>query len=175
MGFGAWPATTGGPGLVPPAPLSRSFLTGEKILPYNGGKNSHTSNLPPAEPDVEDLASRVKHVLAVYLERGRLALAALAEGRIDDARETLALRNAAFHNLRAVDALAQGAGQDAAMDPQTLALWDETRRVDAALVKALADAHAETKQLYERVREARRKIGKYRARKGERTSFTKSA
>ena len=124
---------------------------------------------------MEDLTCRVKHVLAVYLQRGRLALVALGEGRIDEAQEILNLRNAAFHNLRAIDALAIDGGADAAKDSQIQALWGETRQVDVALNEALAHARIETKRQYERVREARTKIGKYRGSKIDPTSFTKSA
>lgn len=124
---------------------------------------------------MEDLSRRVKHVLAVYLERGERAVQALTDRKYDEAREILLLRNAAFHNLRAVDALAQGEGLDAAQDPETLAIWDRTRQVDKRLAEALTVAKDETERLHQRLREARQKIGKYRAGTTDAGTFTKTA
>lgn len=124
---------------------------------------------------MEDLSRRVKHVLTVYLERGERAVQALANRKYDEAREILTQRNAAFHNLRAVDALAQSEGCDAAKDPETLAIWERTRQVDKQLAAALETAKADTERLYQRLREARLKIGKYRAGSTDAGTFTKTA
>lgn len=124
---------------------------------------------------MDDLAHRVKHVLAVYLDRGRQAVKALHEGRFDEAQEILLLRNAAFHNFKAVDALAMANGCDVASDDQTLDLWSDIRKIDVELNAALAIARDATKELHDKIHIARSKIGKYRARKAVNTSFTKSA
>lgn len=124
---------------------------------------------------MRDLARQVRSTLTTYLERGRAAVVSLKAGRLDEATEILRLRTAAFHNFRAVDALAMKDGSDLAKDPVVLAMWDEIRAVEKELAVELAVAAQKTKQLYTKIRETRAKIGHYRSGRSEKqTGFVKT-
>lgn len=120
-------------------------------------------------------SQHVKHVLEVYLERGRTALEALKQDRLDDAVHVLSLRAAAFHNFRAADALALADGYDAAQDPQIQTLWIQIREIETALAPELTRAQDETRREALRVRDARQKISGYRSGSPDGTTFTKTA
>jgi len=122
-----------------------------------------------------DWKAKAKRALGVYLERGQAALLHLEGGRASDADALLQRRSAAFHNFRAVDALALKEGDDLKSDPEALALWNEIRIVDKALAAALAAARDETANLYLKVREARGKIGKFRSGSAAHPKFEKTA
>lgn len=96
-------------------------------------------------------AQKAVQALNVYLERGKLALAAMDK---DDTSEFLALldkRRAAFHNFRALDHLAQSEGVDLAHDPEVKRIWNEIRATNSLLQKisgrAVSDMESQTKRL----------------------------
>jgi hypothetical protein len=113
--------------------------------------------------------------LAVYLERGLAALTSLRAGRYDEATEVLRRRGAAFHNFRAVDALALTEGRDITAAPVAQDLWQKIREVDVKLSDELRAAHAKTAALYQKIRETRAKIAAYRSGRSEGPRFEKTA
>lgn len=123
---------------------------------------------------MSDICRQAATTLLVYLERGRLALDLLEKGEIDRAEEVLKLRGAAFHNFRALDALAQKAGQDISQAPECLTTWHAIREVEILLTDSLASAHQETGRLYARVKKARQKIGRYRSRAPDSSRFAQT-
>jgi hypothetical protein len=123
---------------------------------------------------MRDLARQVRLALTTYLERGRAAIVSLKAGRHDEATEILRLRTAAFHNFRAVDALAVKAGSDLANDPEVIAMWNEIRVVEKELAAELQVAAAKTKELYAKIRETRAKIGRYRSGREKPAGFAKT-
>jgi len=124
---------------------------------------------------MQDFARQAKRALAVYLERGRSALKHLEGGRLDEADNILNKRHAAFHNFRAADVLATDLGIDLSGDAEILAIWDEIRKVDRELETSLRAAHEETALLYQKLREARQAISKYRSGGTEEPRFTRTA
>src|SRR5690242_19767186 len=96
----------------------------------------------------DNLVWRVRQALAVYLERGRAALAVLGPepGALGPGAEEffklMSLRDAAFHNFRALDALAAADGVDIALDPHIKALWREIDCVNRTLAGRMQDAQA---------------------------------
>ena len=124
---------------------------------------------------MQDFARQAATALVVYLERGRKALECLNAGRTEEATGILAKRNAAFHNFRARDALALAEGQDLNLSPEVQGVWQEIKALDLELKSAVQQAHAETGRLYQRVREARQKIGRYRSGSADQPSFEKTA
>ena len=123
---------------------------------------------------MEELAQQARAILAVYVERGRAALACLADGRDDDASELLHARTAAFHNFRVVSAQAEAAGWSPAADAAAKALWAESRQVDAELAQGLAAARERALDLHQKIKEARRAIGNYRSGSVEAPGFAKT-
>jgi plasmid stability protein len=124
---------------------------------------------------MRDTVGQAKKALAVYLARGRAALAKLRAGQYDEATEVLRRRGAAFHNFRAVDALALTEGRDITADPAAQALWQEIRVVDVELRDELQEAHAKTAALYQKIRETRAKIAAYRSGRASGPRFEKTA
>ena len=112
---------------------------------------------------MKELAQQARAILAVYVERGRVALARFAERRDDDAIGLLRARTAAFHNFRAVSARAEAAGWDPAKDEAARALWSESRGIDQELAAAIEAARERALGLQQKVKEARRAIGNYRS------------
>ena len=123
---------------------------------------------------MEELAQQARAILAVYVERGRAALACLADGCDDDAAELLHARAAAFHNFRVMCARAEAAGWRPAADAAAKALWDESRQVDAELAPGLAAARERALELQQKFKEARRAIGNYRSGSVEAPAFAKT-
>lgn len=124
---------------------------------------------------MSDRTRNAKRALSVYLERGRQALDLLKNGRFDEANDILRQRNAAFHNFRAVDALALRDGSDIKDDPEAQALWIEIKLIDQKLAESLKAARIMTAALYKKIRETYAKIGAYRSRRSNDPRFEKSA
>lgn len=124
---------------------------------------------------MRDFSRQAKDILSVYLARGEAALAKLREGRIDEASEILKKRNAAFHNFKAQDALAQAEGQDLSLDVEGQEIWQKLRTLEPLLAQELKTAHDKTGRLYQRIREARQKISRYHSGNPGNSRFEKTA
>ncbi len=124
---------------------------------------------------MQDFAHQASKALAVYLERGKAALASLKAGRFDEASKILTKRNAAFHNFRAKDALALAEGKDLRLSEKAQGLWQEILVLERELKSELSEAHAKTGQLFQKIREARQKIGRYRSGSPDQPNFEKTA
>jgi hypothetical protein len=124
---------------------------------------------------MRDSARHAKTALTVYLERGRSALEALRACRYDEATALLQKRSAAFHNFRAVDALAQAEGEDLAKDAEVLRLWQELRTLEKELAVALETARSRTADLFQKIRAARAAIGAFHSGRSDAPRFTRTA
>ena len=96
--------------------------------------------------------------LEVYLERGQAALASLEQGNADQAAALLRKRNAAFQNFRALDALAQAAGENVGADPHVRQIVLMAQELEPKLAKALAAARDQARDQYRHVRSTRHKL-----------------
>jgi hypothetical protein len=112
---------------------------------------------------MRDYASQAAQALAVYVERGRKALAAIEAGELDEAERLLRLRGAAFHNFRALDDLALKAGIDLGGDERLAALAAADAERRGPLEKALRAVYAKTGRQLAKIREARQTLGNYRS------------
>jgi hypothetical protein len=124
---------------------------------------------------MRDSARHARIALGVYLERGRAALECLRAGRYDEATALLHKRTAAFHNFRAVDAIAHAEGHDLARDPEVMATWSELRVLEKALAAELIAARERTADLYQKIRAARAAIGAFRSGRPDQPQFTRTA
>lgn len=96
-------------------------------------------------------AKKAVVALGVYLERGRLALAAIDRQDINEFLDLLDKRRAAFHNFRALDHLAQAEGVDLALNPEVKLIWQEIVETNSLLQqisgRAVSDMELQTKRL----------------------------
>lgn len=120
-------------------------------------------------------AQKAAAALAKYRDRGNDALSALKAGRPEDANRLLKERDAAFHNFRAVDVLAQRAGDDVANDPAVLLVWADIRATELALATVYEALREEGDRVLSALRTARDKISQYRSRRTEDARFEKTA
>lgn len=123
---------------------------------------------------MEELVQQVRTILAVYLQRGRAALACLSDSRDDDAAELLRARTAAFHNFRVAVAKAEAKGWDLAGDAAARGLWAELADTNRQLAAALVAARERSLELHQRLREARRAIVNYRSGSADAPIFEKT-
>lgn len=89
-----------------------------------------------------ELLHKTKTSLRVYLERGRAAVNVMEtedDGDLDEVTSALRLRDAAFHNFQALEAMLAQAGVDIAQDQEAQALVAEIHQVNQAL-KTLLNA-----------------------------------
>ena len=81
----------------------------------------------------QDLIEKTKNVLKIYLDRGRIALAALEAEDMEMFYEVMNKRRVAFHNFRALDYLVQGKGVDLALHSDVKQLWLEIKETNSLL------------------------------------------
>jgi len=81
----------------------------------------------------DDLINKTKNVLKIYLERGRVALAALESENIESFYDAMDKRRIAFHNFRALDYLVQSRGVDLAQDNDVKQMWLEIKKTNSLL------------------------------------------
>ncbi len=92
---------------------------------------------------MKDLNSQVRVALEAYLERGRLALKTLETKGAEEFFEVMQTRDHAFHNFRALEALALDKGYDVALDGEARRLWSEIDRVNRTLLGVMKEAEAQ--------------------------------
>jgi hypothetical protein len=81
----------------------------------------------------EDLIEKTKTVLKIYLERGKLALAALESQDMETFYDVMNKRRVAFHNFRALDHKVQFGGVDLALHSDVQQMWLEIRETNSLL------------------------------------------
>lgn len=123
---------------------------------------------------MQDFARQAKEALAVYLERGKAALACMNDGKIDEAMELLKKRNAAFHNFRAQDALALKDGKDLSLSEDAQHLWQEITKIEKSLNALVASEKEKAGILHQKIREARQKISRYHSGNPDQPRFAKT-
>lgn len=124
---------------------------------------------------MQDFARQAKEALAVYLARGKAALDCLKAGEIDQASDLLRKRNAAFHNFRAQDALAQKEGKDLSLTEEAQSLWQEIQKIEKELAPLVAIEKEKAGHLHQKIRDARQKIIRYRSGNPDHPRFEKTA
>lgn len=92
---------------------------------------------------MKDLNSQVRVALEVYLERGRLALKTLETQGSEAFFQVMQTRDHAFHNFRALEAMALEKGYDVALDGEARRLWSEIDRVNRTLLGVMKEAEAQ--------------------------------
>ncbi len=80
-----------------------------------------------------DLIEKTKNVLKIYLERGRIALAALESEDMETFYDVMDKRRIAFHNFRALDHMVQSKGVDLAQHSDVKQLWQEIKETNSLL------------------------------------------
>src|SRR5690606_34951974 len=88
-------------------------------------------------------------------------LVKLANGEIDEANELLFWRNAAFHNFRTHEAMAERAGVDVAKDSETIMLWRAIAQVDRELEEAIEESKQKLAAELTQTRHIRNKLSKF--------------
>lgn len=101
---------------------------------------------------MKDLNSQVKVALEAYLERGVLALKTLETKGAEAFFEVMQRRDHAFHNFRALEALALANGYDVALDGDARRLWNEIDRVNRTLLGVMKEAEARLSQTAQRLK-----------------------
>ena len=99
-----------------------------------------------------DLTDKVRVALEVYLQRGVDALAALQSQGAEEFFEIMTRRDAAYHNFRALDALAAHQGVDVATDERVKRLWAEIDRVNRTLGGRMTELQSELGERLARLR-----------------------
>lgn len=112
---------------------------------------------------MRNLEQQARRILNVYLERGQTALAELRSDNVDAALAILRLRKAAFHNFRAIDALAVAQGLDLNSIPDFAGLFIQLQSLDIHLTEEMLKARELAGEQAHRLNAARRKISKYRS------------
>ena len=94
------------------------------------------------EGSMKDLSNRVRTALEVYLARGVEALSTLESQGPEEFFEVMQTRDHAFHNFRALEALALQEGFDVARDAEARRLWNDVDRVNRTLLGVMREAEA---------------------------------
>jgi hypothetical protein len=81
----------------------------------------------------QELIEKTKAVLKIYLERGKLALAALASEDIETFYDIMDKRRIAFHNFRALDHMVQVGGVDLAQHSDVQLMWQDIKETNSLL------------------------------------------
>lgn len=89
---------------------------------------------------MKDLNNQVRVALEAYLERGSLALKTLETKGAEEFFVVMQARDHAFHNFRALEALALENGYDVALDGEARRLWTEIDRVNRTLLGVMKEA-----------------------------------
>ena len=107
---------------------------------------------------MKDLNRQVLAALEAYLARGKEALKTLeveGERGAEAFFQVMQTRDHAFHNFRALEALAMAQGHDIALNPEARQIWYDIDRVNRTLFGVMKDAETRLGQ-----RLARVKVGK---------------
>jgi len=89
---------------------------------------------------MQDLNAKVLAALEVYLKRGYEALTVLESRGPEEFFAVMRLREAAFHNFRALDAVAIQGGFDMQARPEARRLWNEIDQVNRTLMGVMTEA-----------------------------------
>jgi len=81
----------------------------------------------------DELIEKTKTVLKIYLERGKLALAALESEEMETFYAMMDKRRVAFHNFRALDHLVRVGGVDLAELSDVQLMWQEIKETNSLL------------------------------------------
>ncbi len=105
--------------------------------------------------------TQAKIALAVYLRRGDAAIALLQKDDFDNAMEMLRLRDAAYHNFRALDHLALDQGIDIGKDGEVRDLWLKVEKLNKNLMYMLLSQLNISAQQLKQTTAFRRDLQKY--------------
>ena len=125
--------------------------------------------------DLEERARRALSALRVLRDRSRVALEALEGGDYERGSAFLKLKTVAFHNFRALDAMAKDAGLDLSRMDDAKKLWLDIRALDAELSHRLGFVREGLKAEAAKVAEARLVLGRYRSEEVRKSGFASTA
>jgi hypothetical protein len=112
---------------------------------------------------MHDLTAKLRVALEAYLQRGHEALLALESHKAEEFFQIMSRRDAAFHNFRALDALAVKAGFDVAADGELRRIWNEIDQVNRTLQGRMTDVQTDVGERLGRLRANRSHTRAYRS------------
>lgn len=95
---------------------------------------------------MKDLKHQVKAALEAYLARGMDALKTLEAKGPEEFFKVMQARDHAFHNFRALEALALSQGFDVALDADAKRMWSDIDRVNRTLLGVMKEAETQLSQ-----------------------------
>jgi hypothetical protein len=107
--------------------------------------------------------------LGVYLRRGREVLASMRRGELEAVQRTMLWRNAAFHNFRALDALAEG------QSAELKSLLTEIQAIDDEIAREFDALRDNVEKSLGRLRRSRAKLSRYQSGSEQARRIEKSA
>lgn len=119
-------------------------------------------------------AHHAKHAMRKYLERGLVARTLIAENKMDELCELLQTRNAAFHNFRVFDALAQQDGIDIQNDPEVLDMWQQLGGLEKILEEEMGGFLQTVNGQLKKIKSSRKTLGNYKSQTWDQTTFQQS-
>jgi hypothetical protein len=114
---------------------------------------------------MSDWAARLSSVLNVYLERTNAAIALVRKGDFDLLGDMMRMRSAAFHNFRALDAIAVGMGYNINEDKKMKNLMNQIDQLNEQLETELDEAKEKLKSSLVKVSSNKEVISSYRSSK----------
>ena len=112
-----------------------------------------------------DWAARLSSVLNVYLERTNAAIDLVRKEDFDLLGDLMRMRSAAFHNFRALDAIAVGMGYNLNKDKKMKDLMSKVDQLNEQLETELSEAKKKLKSSLVKVSTNKDVISSYRSSK----------
>jgi hypothetical protein len=112
-----------------------------------------------------DWAARLSSVLNVYLERTNAAIDLVRKEDFDLLGDLMRMRSAAFHNFRALDAIAVGMGYNINKDKKMKDLMSKVDQLNEQLETELSEAKKKLKSSLVKVSTNKDVISSYRSSK----------
>lgn len=110
---------------------------------------------------MHDIIAKAQLILKIYCARTQQAITLFKDQNMGEALKVLKLRNAAFHNFRVVEHLADKAGLDITKNPSLIDLFQDLQRLESELFPLADDYKSKIQLQASRLTEARRKINGY--------------
>ena len=114
---------------------------------------------------MSDWAARLSSILNVYLERTNAAIGLVRKGDFDLLGDLMRMRSAAFHNFRALDAIAVGIGYNINKDKKMKNLMIQIDQLNKQLETELDEAKQKLKSSLVKVSSNKEVISSYRSSK----------
>lgn len=119
-------------------------------------------------------SENARKALLIYHERGEAALLAYADGNFEVATDWIIKRTIAYHNFRAIDALALKLGCDITSAEDIRVLLQKCQTQNLSLEEAMRKISEKSKEQLSKLVAARRQISGYQVQADD-THFVQSA